>query len=359
MPDFPPKLPVPSLTDKLTNPFNVPKYLLNNNDSATREFNQGLFYNIDPSNWYKTFPFAFEIEDDKDMLCRFFLPIPPQNYTIQDMSAAEAHATIGGVVEEVSQPVFSMITLVGTTGLALNSTSLGNGIDVDLNIQQRKILEEVTKADNPISKVFKEVVDQAAGKLLLSFVEQEQELPYQTAPSAINTPASGIVESLFENAQSPSPQNFFQKINPLNPFKTPEIILNEFTNGWAWSQALRQFFLIYQREREKNTNLELYFSDYKSRSSYRCVPRSIQFQQNSNNPYLINYTIILKCWSLKDAQNEDYNIKNVNRFSTDLKEVYTTSISGGLSNLGKVCKNLNRVPSVAGSFLRNSVGSFL
>jgi len=325
------------------------------------EFDKELFYNIDPSNWYKTYPFAFEVIDPNEgLICRFFLPIPPQNYTIQDMSTSEAHATIGGVVEEINSPVFSMITLVGTTGLAINSPGLGDGTGAELTVSGRKILDEVTGATTPLGKVLN-FAKSTASNIIDSFTETEQSLPYQNAISAVNTPLPKTITSLFQNADV-KVDGFLEKLKAtVDAFnegaKVPQ---NEFTNGWAWSQALRQFFLIYQRERSQNTNLQLYFSDYKSRATYRCVPRSVQFQQNANAPYLINYTIILKCWELEDALTDPtYNVKDINRFNGDLSEVMTTSITGVVSKVGKIANSLNRLPSVAGSFLRNSTGSFL
>ncbi|NBP02905.1 MAG: hypothetical protein EBU90_22895 [Proteobacteria bacterium] len=318
-------------------------------------FNSYLFYSIDPSNWYKTYPFVFEVRKNRELQCRFFLPIPPQNYTIQDMSTAEAHATIGGVVEEINKPVFSMITLVGTTGLSINSPFLGNGVEQDLTINQRKMLDEITRTNTFAGKILSQLRNNVSDLISLSFTEQETSLPYQDAPSSVNTPSKGALTQLF-NPTSGDTENWLEK---MNPFKKIDIPNTAFTNGWAWSQALRQFFLIYQRERSEDSALELYFSDYKSNTTYRCVPRSAQFQQNANTPYLINYTIILKCWNLLDANAEFGTQKDINRFDTDLKEVNTASITGVVSKVGKIANNLNRFPSVAGSFLRNSTGSFL
>jgi hypothetical protein len=321
-----------------------------------------LFYKIAPENWYQTFPFAFEIKysDSKrlafgpipqgdSLLCRFYLPIPPQNYTIQDMSTAEATATIGGVVEEVNAPVFSMITLVGTTGLSINSPSIKNGVGQDLSINQRKLLDEVTKTGSVLGRILRSVQNTVTSPL--SFIEPENDLPFNGAPSAVNTTPHTITK-MFNNAPDNAVAGWFERQNPFQQTKIPK---GEFSNGWAWSQALRQFFMIYARWKSVEPNLELYFSDYKSRASYRCVPRSVQFQQNAQNPYLINYTIILKCWELQDVEKKGAGIpKAVDRFAGDLAEVNTASITGVVSRLGTVANSLNRFPSVAGSFLRNS-----
>jgi len=335
---------------------NLPKII---NTNTNGKWQPSLFYNINPSTWYETFPFLFEIREGEksNLKCKFFLPIPPQNYTIQDMSTAEAHATIGGVVEEVNAPVFSMITLVGTTGMALNSPNLGDGVSADLLTKGRKYIDEVNGSQ--LAKIVRKITSGALIQGAIADIilpETEDSLQYQEGPSAVNTPTSEAeISKLFSPADN-STTSFLEQFKENFKQNIPK---NEFSNGWAWSQALRQFFLIFQRERQANENLSLYFVDHKSRTHYRCVPRSVQFQQNANAPYLINYTIILKCWELKDVQKMSSKAKSVNRFSGDLKEVTSTSITSIVSKVGKTCNTLNRFPSVAGSFVRNSTGSFL
>lgn len=357
MPIFPPKIPTPSLTSSLTDPLNLSKMGVGKTNSRNEQFNQNLLYYINPSAWYETYPFSFDLKiaGSQNLKCRFFLPIPPQNYTIQDMSAAEAHATMGGVVEEVNSPVFSMITLVGTTGLSLKSPNLGNGVDKDLLTSGRKYLDELE--NSKLGKIVKNIGLSFIDNVLL---EQEDTLQYQDGPSAVNTPANSVITNLFDKAVVDSGGLLDKFVKGVEQtINGQDIPSNEFTNGWAWSQALRQFFLIYQRERSKNTDLELYFVDHKSRASYRCIPRSVQFQQNSNSPFLINYTIILKCWEIKDVIDVSAQAKSINRFKSDLKEVNTASITGIVSKVGKICNSINRTPSIAGSFVRNSVGSIL
>lgn len=341
--------------------------ILNAVNEARTPINLKYFYNIDAANWYQTFPFAFEINSSAGIAtCRFFLPIPPQNYTIQDMPTSEAHATIGGVVEEVNAPVFSMITLVGTTGLSINNPTIGEGIspNINFNINQRKNLDSLGGRDN----IARRIISDTLNETFALIPGQEPALPYQDSGSAVNTPISdqnSIIKSLGIKADTGASgqtdgNSWWNKVgNYINPFTPDKIPTNEFTNGWAWTQALRQFFLIYQRERNNNTDLQLYFRDYKSRAAYRCVPRSVQFQQNANSPYLINYTIILKCWKLEDVTETGKAVGSINRFEGDLKDVSTTNITGVVSKVGKLCNTLNRFPSVAGSFVRNSTGSFL
>jgi len=340
-----------------------------------------LFYSIRPGNWYKTFPFYFEInssfssdDSSKPADIRFFLPIPPQNMTIQDMSTSEAHATIGGVVEETSQGVFTMITLVGTTGLSSKALDLGTQSTDFGNISFRSYLDDLTGQTNPLTKLIGNVTTGVLNLASGITGDSEAKLPYNDAGSAvISTNAkddpTGTITSLSvgRNAaaktsggglegiigrQASAIANLFT--NKPKDFKTP------FANGYSWSHALRQMFLIYQREKSKNPELSLTFFDVKANTKYRCVARSVQFTQNVNNPYLINYNIALKCWAL-DNTGERLPSAEINRFGPDgdLKEVFTGNLTASITKIGSTLKSFQRPGGIAGSMVKNSTSSVI
>lgn len=334
-------------------------------------FDSKLFYTIKPGNWFKTFPYFFEIretegENQSEVNIRFFLPIPPQSMTLQDMSTSEAHATIGGVVEETSAPVFSTITLVGTTGLSSNDINLdGLSSDSTLNVAFRKYIDDVTGRDNPIKKLIGGLIDEATGAVN-SIVNGEAELPYGNAPSAVNTPKDDVkVKSLGATTSNAKPKKdiWDKVVSPgnLNPFpQSSGDLVTPFSNGFAWSHALKQFFLIYQREKSKNPNLSLHFVDGKSNTQYRCVPRSVQFQKSAKDPYLEFYNIVLKCWNIDDADGNP-GISAVDRFGPngDLQDVYTATITSRITQIGRVINRFSRPSSIAGALVKTSTSSIL
>lgn len=335
----------------------------------------GLFYVIRPGNWYKTYPFYFEIRDTKTdtLAMRFYLPIPPQNLTIQDMSTSEAHATIGGVVEETSNGVFNMITLVGTTGLSSKALDLGTtGKDPDqLVVSFRKYVDDLTGRTNPLTKLIGGATDAVLNGVSGILGEAEARLPYQDAGSAVDSSNAGldsVVSTLsiggktgqktagglsgFLSGQASAVAGLFT--NDKKDYTTP------FANGYSWSHALRQFFLIYQREKGLNADLGLYFFDIKAGTQYRCVVRSAQFTQNAQNPYMINYNLSLKGWEIKSSV-ADFKKAEINRFGPDgdLKEVYTANITASITKIANTIKTFRRPSSVAGALIKNSTSSVI
>jgi len=340
-----------------------------------------LFYDIRPGNWYKTFPFFFEIMDQIDdtpvLSARFFLPIPPQNMTVQDLSTSEAHATIGGVVEETTSGVFSLITMVGTTGLSSSQTDLTRA-STDLNPQFRKYLDDLAGRTNPVAKLVgslaTEVVNGIVDRVAAFATGETSSLPYQNLGSAV--PSSNIdslentkrsVSELFPRQVSggQKPGFFGALANALassvglgdtnaDGFRTP------FANGFSWSHALRQLFLVYQREKSKNNNLALYFVDAKAGTRYRCVVRSAQFTQNARNPYLISYNISLKCWEISNTEG-GVSDKNIDRFAEggDLAVVNVLNATAVVTATRPLLNAWTRPGSVAGSMVKSSTASII
>lgn len=321
-----------------------------------------MFYAIYPSNWYKTFPYLFEIRAEGQPFYRFYLPIPPQSMTVQNISTAEAHATIGGVVEETSAPVFYTITLVGTTGLSSSGLKLSGSPNDTLAPTFRKYIDDTTGRDNPLKKLIGGAVDTILNAVSL---DQEQRLQYHENPSAVNTVAGNEkVDSMIGQGTADQERGAMEKVfnKFVNPYPQDNTNLpNPFVNGWSWSHALRQMFLIYQRVRGEDKRFELYFIDARANTEYRCVPRSVQFQENAANPYISFYNIVLKCWELKSAAGEADDFAAIDRFGPngDLKEVYTASATGLVSKLGNTLKAFSRPQNIAGSLVKTSVGTFI
>lgn len=359
----------------IVNSASLPALNTSSRASPASQFSSELFYNIRPGNWYKTFPFYFEIIDENaaSTQIKFFLPIPPQNLTVQDLSASEAHATIGGVVEETTHGVFSIVTLTGTTGLSASATDLSTSSSEEtLVVAYRKYLDDLTGQSNPISKLIGNVVGGVTNLAANLLGDAEAELPYQSAGSAVgSTNASNdvVIENLSIGGSGATRKSGFslasvgeklfkatlgQFTQDKGNYKTP------FANGYSWSHALRQMFLIYQREKSKNQNLALYFNDSKANTSYRCVVRSAQFTQNAKDPYLINYNISLKCWDVTGT-TVNFDAAEIDRFGEngDLKEVYTANITASITSVGNTIRNFRRPGGVAGAMVKNSTSSII
>jgi hypothetical protein len=334
-----------------------------------------MFYTVNPNDWYKTYPFYFEFETTDGNTVNFYLPVPPQQMTIQHVSTSEAHPTVGGVVTEISAPVFYMINMAGTTGVSLNALGVSNP---GSEVKQRQTFDELTGGSGILSKagrsLTKNISDLAGG-----IVGGEPLVPFYKQGSAVNTvpeeslvkDAPGRWESLSSGSKSGS-GSIAGAIGKMVGQVAKSLVGNMFDkkeaswylNGFTWEHALKQFFLIYQRERSKGTAHVLYFYDIKSNNRYACIPKNVQFTKSTQNPYASTYQIALKCWSdQKDGSlatpmsPSEREAVAVDRFSGDLAEVYTVSAAAVITRVTKTIKKLKRVDDVGGAMARDAGGS--
>jgi hypothetical protein len=360
-------------------------------DNANPFYN--LFHRFYPNDWYKTYPYYFEIVLDgmamtsdavlkpksysdgkvSDILgrsaklggvdfnsdtaegnlppavvTRMYLPIPPQNLTIQSLNATEATSTMGGVVEEVSEQVFWMITLVGTTGMATRAanTRTSEGVKGELNQELetsgRSEYLDISGEGNLIGRTASTVISAVDKVTNLLALTPEVTLPFAKYGTAVQSPKDAINRF----TQDPSRQRdpLTELGNKILSIGTAGIMGIEdestpYANGFAWDQMLRQFFLIYQREKAmRPQDYALYFVDAKSNARYRCIPKAVQFSKTASNPYTSQYNITLKAWDLHaaDDPNRSARAKPADRFSGDLKEVYSVNLTGIYSQLRKI-----------------------
>lgn len=355
------------------------------------KLDRSLFYTVDPSKWYKTFPYYFEIREAvqeqsvdsiyaRDLVTfnkqeavftpcmRFYLPVPPQHMALQQLPATEATATMGGVVEETTDPIFHTITLAGTTGMSLRSEGVAtDGDQKEIKINQRREFEEMAGTGSLFGRVAftaTEVADSTA-----NLITPENSLPFARFGSAVNTPDSKDLNKIPQDIKDTITETWWERIKAqvssglFSSAENPTL----FSNGYAWDHALRQFFLIYQREKAKKPNdFRLVFVDVKSNTEYSCIPRAIQFTKSANNPFVSNYNIVLKCWDLADLSKDDLAVKfnATDRFNGDLGEVYSVNATAIFGEIQNIWVELARVSSKTGwaentKFLADRVlGSF-
>lgn len=338
--------------------------------------NFALFYEVCPNDWYQTYPFYFEIMDkaNTQAVATFFLPVPPQQMSVQFLSTAEAYASLGGVVSEVSAPVFYMINMSGTTGMSLNAIGVSNP---GSSVNQRKTFDELSGGSSYAAKLARSLARNAEN-LVGGFVTPEETVPFFKYGSAVNTLKEGSTDDVVTDFESLKPagsveSGLMSKIGAAvgkmlsgaamaftgNISDSKEAGL--YLNGFTWDHALRQFFLIYQRERGEGSIGDLYFTDMKNGCRYACVPKNLQFTKSAQSPYITNYQIQLKCWSTAPKGNLDVNsdtgITAVNRFEGDLAEVYTVSAASVITSFQKTRVKLARAKDIGGAMARDAGGS--
>lgn len=347
---------------------------LGGESSSHAKTNFDLFYDIRPNDWYKTYPFYFEIKNGKDTVASFYLPIPPQQMSLQQVSTSEAHPTIGGVVTEVSAPVFYMVTMSGTTGMSLNATGVANP---GSEVKQRQTFDDLAGGPGIGSKLARSVSKNIES--IANIVTPEENVPFFKYGSAVGTLGSGTsyndqavrkFESLMGTASTTTIGSAMAKIagkmarafiGNVGDKKVASI----YVNGFSWEHGLKQFFLLYQRERSRGAVDSLYFVDAKNNNRYACVPKNVQFVKSANMPYVSQYTISLKCWS--DAKDGKLNISDessrfhetaaVNRFEGDLSEAFTVSAAAAITSFYKTRVKLARYKDIGGAMTRDAGGS--
>jgi hypothetical protein len=307
----------------------------------------------------------------------FYLPIPPQSMNIQDMSTSEAHATLGGVVEETSTPVFHLISLVGTTGLSSSGTDISartvpvNQQNVqNLSIQFRRFIDNLNETTNPVARLIRDAVDGSVN-FIGGLGDVEKPLQYGRSGSAVITGSEDQnINELISVGTKGKDTGFLNELKAIGE-RAVSSVTSSFTgdttnarsiyaNGYAWSHAMRQFFLIYRREKANNPELKLFFIDGKAGTRFRCVPRNIAFNQSAKNPFVVSYNLVLKCWS---DNGEDFNLTDnppqVDRFGPggDLADVNTLTATALAAQAFKVFNSFKRSEGVIQSLVRNSTES--
>ena len=333
--------------------------------SEVADENNRLLFKIYPQRWFQSYPFYFVVKypnksiaslfkSDPDEISRFYLPCPPQSMTVQDMSTSDAYATLGGVVEETSAPVFTNVILTGTTGMALNDQS-GQGIAN--MVSQRKLFSDATGGTNILSRIGQTAIGAIEGSVQGITGNGEPALPFANYGSAVFTPDNDDPVSQFFSGRGMDEASALAKLGSFIPGVGPETRAQTFTNGFSWGIAFRQFLLRYATTKAKFSDLELYFVDEKRNNQSRCVVRSPQFQNVAGQPMIQSYSIHLKCWDTKDIEGKTTG--PVDRLQTDLKNVETLNAASAILSVAKTIRALRRPLDLAGSMASQTVGSKL
>jgi hypothetical protein len=376
--------------------------------TKVKEFDDELFYRINPSNWYKYFPYKFEIhsiggtvttasvfsfnvstgksgmETTKEvgdtLQAEFHLPIPPQQISIQHIPATEATPTMGGIVEEVSYPTLFTITISGSTGMSVGSEGFGGspankwiGEKPAKSVYQRETYEELTG----IANVAGRVANAALNTLdrVASLVTPEVTVPFSRYGSGVYTPDSGMEQEDdtaidFWNPPTPANSSWGSRLLKsitsgfMEEGKKPSL----YCNGFAIDHAMRQFFLMYQKNRAQDTwkaETALFFVDTKSNTRYRITPRSLNFSRTSDSPFTTTYSMVFRAWDLQDASmSSSTTTSAVDRLAPggDLAEAYTVnavSLYRQMRRVEMLASNPGRAAGqLAGSAINDAKGSY-
>ena len=88
------------------------------NASTRKTMKDGNSYTPIWDNWYRALPYGFRRYDRQGYTRTCYLPISPENITIQTQFATNVVATLYGTVEQHSEMRYFDVTIEGTTGMA-------------------------------------------------------------------------------------------------------------------------------------------------------------------------------------------------------------------------------------------------
>jgi hypothetical protein len=226
----------------------------------------------------------------------YTLPIPPQSYNEKMVIASQATATIGGVVEETNKNVFWNISMGGTTGIAVTrgATDVTNGRN-----KMATIFRDTIKTTGLMSGALAQV------NSVLSQVGGIADQVIQTGTALANGDIGGAAAAAVQAAQV--------KLLPAMPYAGSAV--DRETNGFTEAHELMRFLYTYSALRDTNPDgYHLFFRNYKTGKQFRCVIQDLSLQQSVQDPMLVRYTIVLKCWDVTPLTEAEKSKAEYDRF---------------------------------------------
>lgn len=243
----------------------------------------GKSWTFNGQDWYKIFGYQFVVlagSPPEELI--YTLPIPPQQFSVRMIPASQATPTLGGVVEETNANVFWLISMSGTTGIAVSRNDDGS------------------KKRHKMAKQFRDSISTTG---LLS-----------GALAGINSAISkigGAADALVDVGKSVADGNvagvtgglvgaFNTTFLPPMPYSASAV--DGQSNGYTEIQELHRFLYTYSKLKGKNpSNFHLKFRCYKTNQEWNCILQDFSIQQSASNPLLYRYNIALKGWNVMEA----------------------------------------------------------
>lgn len=247
-------------------------------------------YEITPTNWYKSLPYGFAFYDITSTEAgspksTIYLPISPNNLSMNTNFATNIITTLYGIVEEHSEIRYYDITISGNTGYAPrfvapfepgtrneDSQSLGRKAFETGGIDLGGFLPEVTNTINQALNIYQDISDTISGG--------------PKNPTGISPDKTGYVA--FHNLN-----RFFKK------YKADTAQIS------ASSQAVSSPLTFPKNQKVTRQLHPLQFLNYKDGLKYDCIPISFTMTRSADNPLLYNYTIRLKAFNERNVNEKN------------------------------------------------------
>lgn len=225
-------------------------------------------------NWYSQRPYAFVFQDQKGKKQTFYLPLAPSNITINTQWATNVITTMYGTVEEHSEQRYYDITIAGTTGM--------------------------------MPRYYRNVEDQK--------IEKNQPNKIGRAGFAVKTSIGRAADGFFrrtlavvENAIDQASELFGGKDKPSTGVDLKK-------SGYVAFHNFYKFLLAYKKDTasagirvtEKGKSAHpLRFVNYKDNNQYDVSVQQFQLTRDASEPFLYNYSIVLRAYNLRSADTQE------------------------------------------------------
>ena len=274
----------------------------------------GKAWNWTGQDWSKIYGYQFIVsfvDDIKDNSGKvdyiYTLPIPPQTFNIRMIPASQATPTLGGVVEETRANTFWLISMSGTTGIAVSRKA----DDIDSRTSMATKFRDTISTTGLLSGALAGI-NSAISKIAGAgdaLVDAGKSVMSGNSVTGIPAALEGVVGS------------FNDVFLPSIPYSASAV--SQKSNGYTEIQELHRFLYTYSLLKSRTpSQSKLRFRCYKTSQIWDCIIQDFNIQQSAQNPFLYRYTISLKGWNVKDADTKD-NGKAFDRFGPqgDLKAV--------------------------------------
>lgn len=268
-------------------------------------------YTIRTRDWWKSLPYGFRWNPRSGDSINFYLPLNPQNIQIKTNFATNIISTLYGTVEEHSEVRYHDIVITGTTGITPRySQPFANGTPAT-KIQHGQRSSAIESTLN------------IKRGLLGGFFQRTASLATQTVKAAegVVTDALGIEQTI-------------------------ESGVNVDQSGYTAFHNFFRFLLAYKRDVAGVNSTEvikthpLQFLNYKDNTMYDCAIRDFSLTKSASDPFLYNYTIIMRCYNLRQVDKADGVSSLAQRFDQlGLDGIETSSTFARMARLARSAKN--------------------
>lgn len=281
---------------------------------------QTRLWSISGQDWYKVYGYQFQVRVKDNSKASFVpkfyftLPIPPQVWDASPVLPSRITPTLGGITEEVSKVSLWDISMSGTTGIA---ASRQEGDEEKRQFVAKRFRDTITTTGllaGQFAKVNKAI--NKIGGLVDSAINTVQGVANAKNPLDALSQGVGGVTGAINNA-----------LLPALPYSSSAV--SDVTNGYTEAQELEKFFFIYHHIKAENPEkYALYFVNYKTNQEWRVAIKGFRLRKAANQPFLYQYSIVLKGWDCTEANSTERDDQEYDRFNGDLKSVNTMGLMG-------------------------------